>query len=207
MRAALIALLILNAAVLAAQNAKVEETKIGETKTEEVGKSPVEARFNSGGRLRLDLCSGGIELVGRDDNMLRVSYRANRDGESGDVKVRILTAGDHAEITVTDCPHNNFRLTIEVPKSSDLYVRMFAGELSVRDITGDKDVELHFGQLNLEVGKPDDYGHVHASVNSGELDASVFNIEKGGLFRSFDHNGPGKYRLYAQVGAGEIDMR
>jgi hypothetical protein len=193
MKTALFALLILSASFVTAQG-----------KIEEVGKSPVEAKFNSGGRLRMDLCSSGIDLVGRDDNMLRVSYDSVR---GSDVKVRIQEAGDRADLKVSGCPQNNFRVTIEVPKSSDLYVRMFAGELNVRNITGDKDVELHFGQLNMDVGKPDDYAFVHASVNSGELDATAFNVEKGGLFRSFDHTGPGKLRLHAHVGAGEIDLR
>ena len=84
---------------------------------------------------------------------------------------------------------------------------MFAGEMTIRDVTGDKDVALHFGQLNLEMEKPEDYGHVQASVSTGELNAAAFHTEKGGLFRSFDKSGPGKYRLYAHVGAGEVDIR
>jgi hypothetical protein len=46
-----------------------------------------------------------------------------------------------------------------------------------------------------------------ASVNSGELNARTFDVEKGGLFRSFERSGPGKYRLHAHVGAGELDLR
>jgi hypothetical protein len=197
MKTALLALVISSSAFMAAQDARIEE----------VGKSPVEAKFSSEGQLRLNLCSSGIDLVGRDEDGLRVSYHADQNTSSGDVKVRIWTSGDHAEIRVSDCPHNNFRVRIEVPKSSNLRVRMFAGELNVRDITGDKDVELDFGQLNMDIGKADDYGQVDASVRSGELDASAFNVEKGGLFRSFSHNGPGKYRLHVHVGAGEIDLR
>lgn len=194
MRTAVFAVLIFSAALLTAQDARIEE----------IGKSPVEAKFASGGLVHMDLCSSGIDLVGRDDEMLRVSY----DSVRGDhVKVRIQAAADRADLKVSGCPRNNFRVTIEVPKSSGLYIRMFAGELNVRDVTGDKNVELDFGQLTMDVGKADDYGHVDASVNSGELDASAFNVEKGGLFRSFDHSGPGKYRLHAHVGAGEIDLR
>jgi hypothetical protein len=42
---------------------------------------------------------------------------------------------------------------------------------------------------------------------AGNLDASAFNISKGGLFRSFNEQGPGKYRLHAHVTTGEIDLR
>ncbi len=174
-----------------------------DAKFEKVGTSPVEAHLASGGHIRMDLCSSGIDLVGTDEKTMRVSY----DPERADVKVRMQVSGDRAALSVTDCPRNNFRVTIEVPKSSDLYVRMFAGELNVRDITGDKDIELHFGRLNMDVGSADKYGHVEASVNSGDLQASAFGISKGGLFRSFDQKGPGNYRLYAHVGAGELDLR
>ena len=193
MKTVLFALLILSAAVLAAQDANIEVE----------GKTPVEAKFASGGKVRMDLCSSGIELIGRDDGVVRVRYHP----EDVDVRVRLRVSGSQADLRVTGCPHNNFQMTIEVPKASALYIRMMAGQLDVRDIKGDKDVELHFGQLTMEVGKPDDIEHVEASVNSGQLEASAFNISKGGLFRSFDRSGPGKYRVYAHVGAGQLELR
>ena len=61
---------------------------------------------------------------------------------------------EQAGIRVSGCPRNNFEITVEMPKSSNLYVRMFAGELIVKGIAGDKDVELHAGHLTMEVGKP-----------------------------------------------------
>jgi len=194
----LIALLALGSATILAQPTFAQDAKI-----EEVGKSPVEAEFAPGGRVHLHLCPSGSELIGRDEPMLRVSFRPEREY----VKVRIQVSGDRAEIELTDCPHGNFQTKIEVPKSSALYVRMMAGQLDVRGITGDKDIELTFGQLNLDVGKPDDYGHVDASVSSGAVDAAPFDVHKGGLFRSFDHDGPGKFRLHAHVGAGQLDLR
>ena len=192
MRAIPLVLLSLSTAMIA-QNAKLEE----------VGRNPVEAKFASGGRVRMDLCSSGIEIIGTDQSRLRVSYHPDRS----DVMVRIDASGDRADLQITNCPRNNFRATIEVPKSSALYVRMFAGELNVRDISGDKDVVLHFGQLTMEIGSPEDYARVNASVNSGQLDVPPFSVSKGGLFRSFDQSGPGKYRVYAHVGAGQLELR
>src|SRR5262249_36928598 len=107
-------------------------------KIEETGKSPVVARVTSGGRVRMDLCSSGIELAGHQENTVRVSYEPERSS----VNVRIQVAGDQTDLTVKGCPRNNFKLRVEVPKSSALYVRMFAGELHVSGIIGDKDVEV-----------------------------------------------------------------
>ena len=194
MRTAFVLVLILSASFLAAQDANVED----------IGKSPTEAKFVSGGKVRMDLCSSGIAVVGEDAEVLRVEYDSVR---GSDVKVRIEVSGDRADLRVTNCPRNNFQVRIDIPKSSALYVRMLAGELDVRDVTGDKDLALSFGQLNVDVGKAEQYGHVDASVNSGEINASAFNVEKGGLFRSFSQSGPGKYRVHAHVGAGELDLR
>lgn len=174
-----------------------------DTKIDEIGKGAVEAKFVAGGRIRMDLCSSGIRIVGTDESSVRVSHHPERD----DVRVRLQISGDRADLRVAGCPHNNFQVRIEIPKSSALYVRMFAGQLDVEDVTGDKDVELSFGQLNLDVGKTEQYAWVDASVNSGQIDALAFGVNKGGLFRSFDQRGPGKYRLHAHVGAGQVDLR
>ena len=189
----LLALLLLSAAFVSAQDAKIDE----------LGKSPIETKFVSGGRIRMDLCSSGIEIVGTDDPTVRVSYHPERDN----VRVRLQISGDRADLRLTGCPHNNFQARIEIPKASALYVRMMAGQLDVRDVTGDKDVELSFGQLNLDVGKTEQYARVDASVNSGQIDASAFAVSKGGLFRSFDQKGPGRYRVHAHVGAGQLELR
>lgn len=189
----LFAFVFLGTTLIAAQDAKIDE----------LGKSPVEAKFVSGGRIRMELCSSGIQIVGTDEPALRISYHPERDN----VRVRMQVSGDRADLRLTGCPNNNFQVRVEIPKSSALYVRMFAGQLNVEDVTGDKDVELSFGQLNLDVGKTGQYARVDASVNSGEINASAFDVQKGGLFRSFNQRGPGKYRLHAHVGAGQVDLR
>jgi hypothetical protein len=198
MKALFLPLLVLSATLLASQSAKNEDARI-----QEVGNSPVLAKFASGGRVRMELCSSGVQLVGRDDSVVRVSYHPDHN----DVKVRLQIFGNQADLRVTGCPHNNFQMKIEVPKSSDLYVRMFAGDLEVLGVTGDKDVELHAGDLTIEVGKPAECGRVTASVTTGSLDASAFNVSKDGLFRSFETTGPGKYRVHAHVGAGDLRLR
>jgi hypothetical protein len=171
---------------------------------EEVDKSPVSAKFAAGGKIRMDLCPGGVNIVGVGDDQIHVAYDSNRYRTR--VKVRLHVSGDQADLSVNSCPHNNFEVTVEVPRSSDLYVRMMAGELNVKGITGNKDVELHFGQLTIDAGEPNQYSRVDASVLSGDLEAPPFDISKGGLFRSFEHTGTGQYRLHAHVGAGELDL-
>jgi hypothetical protein len=138
MRLTAFRLLVFATALFSAASALAQETRI-----DEEGKTPIAAKFVQNGRIRLNLCPGEVKLMGKDDALLRVSYSARNSGDR--VKVQIRTDGERAEIWVRGCPHNNFQLTVEVPKASNVQARMFAGQMNVGAITGDKDVELHAG--------------------------------------------------------------
>lgn len=47
---------------------------------------------------------------------------------------------------------------------------------------------------------------VSTKVNSGQVDAAAFDVSKGGLFRSFSKEGPGRYRLHTHIGAGQLTL-
>jgi len=171
----------------------------------EVGKQPVETSFPSGGSLRMHLCSSGVGIRGLEGSVVRLAYRSEKD--TSEHKVRLKPSGTEGSVRVDRCPHDNFRITVEVPRFADLHVRMVAGQLDVKGITGNKDLELNFGELGVEVGKTEDYAHVDASVVTGEVDGAPFDVSKGGLFRSLERKGAGKYRLHAQVGAGQVSFK
>jgi len=42
---------------------------------------------------------------------------------------------------------------------------------------------------------------------AGSIESPAFGVSKGGLFRSFEQQGPGNYRLHATVMTGEIALR
>jgi hypothetical protein len=124
------------------------------------------------------------------------------------VKISFSTVGDIGKLRVSGGPTNDFRLRIQVPKNTNLMVRCPAGDLTVEGITGDKDVELHAGNLDIAVGDASAYRHADASLMAGDLTAPAFDVDKGGLFRSFQKsNAGGKYLLHAHVAAGEITLR
>jgi hypothetical protein len=81
------------------------------------------------------------------------------------------------------------------------------GDLTVEGVSGDKDVELHAGDLNIEVGDANDYRRVDASVNAGDISAGPFGEARDGLFRSFQKTGDGRYKLHAHLGAGDLTLR
>jgi hypothetical protein len=166
----------------------------------------VQQSFASGGTVRLHLEAGGYTIKAASSDNIVVTYSANSDDLSR-VKVDIKPMASRVDIYVRNTPRNNFNATIEVPRNSNLWARLSAGELSIEDVEGDKDLELWAGQINVDVPHPDAYGHRDASVLAGSLEAGAFNISKGGLFRSFRQEGAGKYRFHAHVTTGEIDVR
>jgi len=168
---------------------------------------PFETDFPSGGQLSLHIRSAEIHIVGSDDNKIAVHIGGREGSESTDMQARFERSGNSGELRVSGGPHNNLTITVRLPKSSNLYVRIPAGDVEVKGITGDKDIELHAGDLKIGVGDPADYAHVEASVTTGEIDAEPFGENHGGLFRSFEKSGSGKYKLVAHVGAGDLTLK
>jgi len=172
----------------------------------EKGKDRFETAFAPGGRLQLEVRSGDVRISGTDSNKISIYYEGRHGNDVGDVAVRCEKQMGNAELSISGGPPNEFQIRIEVPRETELRVRMPFGELTIENVRGGKDVELHAGQVNMEIGDPRDYSRIEASVMTGELNLGPLRISKGGLFRSYKQNGPGKYRLYAHIGSGELDL-
>jgi hypothetical protein len=162
--------------------------------------------FVSGGRVKIKLESGEYKILPSTDNQLRVTWYGD-SVERSHVRVAIRTDDKAAEIVVKDTPQHDFHATIEIPPKTDLYLRLTAGDLSIAGITGSKDVESRAGDVRIDVGNPEDYSRVDASVTAGDLNAQPFRVSKGGLFRSFKWHGPGSYSLHAHLLAGDLTLR
>ena len=171
------------------------------------GKPHMEFDCPSNMPLKLHVRSGEILIVGADDNKITVDLAGKNADKILDVKGRLSVSNNVAELRLSGGPKNDLQIIIHVPKNSDLTARIFAGDVSVQDVVGNKDVELHAGQLTITVNKPADYGHVDMSVNAGQVDAEIFGDSKGGLFRTISLEAGGKYRLHAHVGTGQLSIR
>jgi hypothetical protein len=167
----------------------------------------VQQNFASGGTIHLHLQAGGYTITPSDSEIIVVTCQARTDRQLKSVKVSIKPAGARADVYVLNTPNNNFTATIQVPRRSDLWVRLTAGELDVGSVEGSKDLALNAGSLKVDIPRPQEYGEREASVTTGSIESSAFDVSKGGLFRSFSQHGPGKYRLHAHVIAGEIVLR
>jgi len=197
--------LALGAALIALGGAgNAAQSKVDVT---DVVNHPFSADFSSGGRLKMYLRSGDFHIDGSDDNKISVHVGGSNAWRAGDLRVRFDRSSDAASLTISDGPKNDLNVSIEIPRKTSLFVRMPAGNLELHRVIGDKDAELHAGELIIDVGDPKEYSRVEASVYSGGLEASPFGESHGGLFRSFHKEGNGRYFLHAHVGAGDLTLQ
>jgi hypothetical protein len=162
--------------------------------------------FAPRGRIDLRIRPAEIHVIGSDEDRIVVRVAGKQGRDSMDVQARFEKHGNSGVLEITGGPRNDVTITVQVPKESNLVVRVFAGDVEIRDILGDKDVELNFGSLRIGVGDATGYSSVKASVSSGEVDAKPFGESHGGLFRSLEKSGNGKYKLRAYVGAGQLTL-
>jgi hypothetical protein len=164
-------------------------------------------KFLSGGKINMHLEAGDYTIAGSESSDIVVTYRAATGEKLKKVQVEIKVDTSEAELSVHNTPHNDFNALIEVPRHSDLWVRLSAGDLDVQDVEGNKDIESHAGDVEIALSHPEEYGHRDGSVMAGSIDASAFAITKDGLFRSFRQEGSGKYSFHARLGAGDLTIR
>jgi hypothetical protein len=163
--------------------------------------------FASGAQLRVRAGSGEVRIVGSDRDRIAVHYSGRDAARSDEVDVAFRHHGNASELEIKGAPHNEFVTIIEVPRSTNLNVRMPFGVLVVSDVVGNKDVEVHSGALTIDVAPAEQYSRVEASIYAGDLRARPFAVDKSGLFRSFARHGEGRYALRAHLGAGELTLR
>ncbi len=161
-------------------------------------------KFVSGGTVRLELAAGEYEIVASRDDHIRVSWPDR--GKDADVTVRIDPKASKATITTETPWKDGPSIRIELPRRTNMIVKLTAGDLKIAGVEGSKDVSAHAGDVKISVGSRDQYRYVKASVSIGDLNAGPFNINKDGLFRSFEWTGKGQYELRAHLMAGDLRL-
>jgi hypothetical protein len=174
----------------------------GKAATQEEFVVAADKPFVAGGSVSIHLDGGSYEIAPAPDNQIRVTL----SGTIGKAKVELNIDRANADLAVKDT-QSHFQALIEVPSVSDLTVRLTGGNLVIGPITGNKDIGTLAGNVEIGIGNPEDYASVNASVKAGDITAEVFGGSRSGLLQHFDWAGSGRYRLHAQLGAGNLDLR
>lgn len=157
--------------------------------------------------LRLHLHDGDFRIVASDSDDITIHTDGKNRIQAKKMKIRLARKDDSLDITFSHVPKSECQITIAVPRQTNLYARMRAGDLSVDGIAGDKDLEVLAGDLSIQVPDAGDYGPVDLSVRFGDVSADQFGTPKGVMGNSLRRDGNGKYRLHAHVFAGDLTLR
>jgi hypothetical protein len=168
---------------------------------------PFQTNLNQVTNLRLHLRDGDFRIVASDSDDITIQTNGKNRELAKKMKVRLQRTGDSLDITFLNVPKNEFQVTIAVPKETNLYARMRAGDLSVDGVAGNKDLELVAGDLSIQVPDASDYGPVDLSVRFGDVSGRQFGDPKGLMGNSLKRDGSGKYRLHAHVFAGDLMLK
>ncbi len=168
----------------------------------------IERTFKAGGTAHLDLSAGEYRITASPDDRIRILVKPTNHhaADAVDVRVTVNAAGTRADVVVDGPISHGVNVDIALPRRTNLVTDLSAGELSIKDIQGSKDITANAGELNIEVGDRERYRHVNASVRVGELRAVPFNVDKGGLFRSFEWEGTGSDDLRVRLMVGELRL-
>ncbi|MHB8484172.1 MAG: DUF4097 family beta strand repeat-containing protein [Candidatus Acidiferrales bacterium] len=198
MRLILIALL---SALLAPVGAA--QTKL---KVKDLQNHPFNVPFASKKHLRMHMRSGDFRIIGSDDNRIVIHLAGTKAATAKNLTVRLTETAAGADLRIFHGPKNDLQVSVEIPKYTDLYVRMGGGDLDVEHVTGNKDVSLVAGDLTIDAGDPKDYSAVNASVRFGDVHADGFGEAKGWMGESLKTKATGKYRLHAHIFAGDLTL-
>jgi hypothetical protein len=160
----------------------------------------MQMQLTPGQVLKLELSTGTYRIeAGAADKLVVISQSADSTPKP---RFGVDTTPKQTSLKVEGPP--NYAAVIQVPRNTELHIRLDGGQLNVADFEGDKDIESHAGTIRVDVGRPENYSKVDASVGAGHIDARAFQADQEGFGRSFRTQGPGRFRLHAHVGSGDI---
>jgi hypothetical protein len=161
----------------------------------------------AGTTLTIESRSGEIDIVGSDKEGLRITCTVEDLDRAKDVHFQFEQTGDFGRLRLHGGMVNNLRVRIELPRRTNLRLRVPAGEVRVDQVSGDKDIVLSAGEITVSNVTGSEYRSVEATVDVGAVSASAFGVGKGGFFRSFTKDSPGGlYRLRAHLISGNVQL-
>lgn len=164
--------------------------------------------FVSGGMLHVHLSVGDVQIRRGSTNQIHLHYtvKSKKESHVKDAHVDFEVRGNDATIEFHSPGSNTqFDVELEVPKNTNLDVHQKVGDLTVRDVDGDKDLTLSVGDIRVDAER-EAYRTVHASTSIGDVNGDGYGETSGWLGKTLKYHGEGKYELRAHVSVGDITL-
>ena len=167
--------------------------------------APPSMPLKSNSVLTVDAHQADFEVIGTDQEGIRVACKLRHQEDAGKIKISFSMADGANSLQFKGGPKNNVSIHIEVPRRTDLRLRATAGDLKIDHVIGNKDIRLRFGDISVSPVTIEEYGSVQGSVRIGDINVPGGGAKKEDFFRSFATSAaPGKFHLDAHVTIGDI---
>ncbi|HTU34067.1 MAG TPA: hypothetical protein VMF66_09725 [Candidatus Acidoferrum sp.] len=161
----------------------------------------------SGGRVELRLKAGDVHVLpATKPHQLVIRYTLESDDAdfASKVKTDFEVNSSNAELRLQSPNHGSTDVYLEVPRGTDVYIRDFAGDVTIDGIEGNQDVQAFAGDIHLDLPPASTFYRVDASTRVGDIDDSPFGTPKGWIGKKIRFRGRGEYKLHVHVFAGDI---
>jgi ketosteroid isomerase-like protein len=164
--------------------------------------------FGPAGQVDLHVRYGDVHIVAGDDSHLAISYTMHSAHADFIPKVEphFEVKGGKAVLTLNAPRNGSTEVDLKVPSRTDIYVRLQAGDIRLGPIAGNKDLETHAGDIEVDLVDQESYGPVDASTHAGDV-VAPFGKPHGWIGNSLSYQGTGSYRMHAHTLAGDITFR
>jgi hypothetical protein len=169
--------------------------------------------FGPGGQLVIDTNVADLAIRRGDASTLKLVIDPRDSGE-GDPSswVREFTVSKQYAKIQLDLPKHNHggspRVILYVPEQTSARLSLSVGNVALDALTGNVEVDIGVGNLNVGATDAAKYHDVTASVGIGNITDRAFGMGVSGLMgkdASFHGNGQWKMKLHAKIGNIEID--
>ncbi len=83
-----------------------------------------ETNLSSGAILRLHLHDGDFHVLGSDSEKVSIHVEGKNMEQAKNIKIQLKRSGSAVDLTLSHVPKKELQVTIEVPRSTNLYARM-----------------------------------------------------------------------------------
>jgi ketosteroid isomerase-like protein len=160
------------------------------------------------GQVELRVRYGDVHILPAQDSQISITYTMHSKHSDFIQKVepRFEVRGSKATLAIKAPRNGSVDVDLKVPVQTDVYLRLSAGDVTIGPIEGNKDVETHAGDIEVDIARAASYGTVDASTHAGDV-AGPFGRPHGWIGKSLKYQGAGPYRLHAHTFAGDITFQ
>jgi hypothetical protein len=164
--------------------------------------------FASGGRVELHMRYGDVKVLAAQDDHLSIHY--TMQSEHSDFISKVTTRFEispSAALLRIDAPRNgSVDVELKVPESSNIWLRVTAGDIVIGPIDGNKNVETYAGDIRIDLPEHFDAGAIDVRTHAGEVTAP-WGKPQGWIGGTLKYDGGGKQSIHAHTFAGDIELK